>query len=958
MTRYWLVVLVSFSSFSSIAQSFRDYSILKFNSDDGIPHNSIYSICQDKEGRIWLGTENGLAYLKNGRFHPLGIAGIPKLILEVYPAKDGGIYVVGNNPASVVKINALRDLKVLHTRPNGVFRGPLTEFSALEEAIYYCDWKNIIRCTENSIDTLAAVLGTDLKSLTVLDREHIILNKSTGLFTAKDGRQVQMNGHSISSSLFIGDTLITLDKHSINSYRATDLELVRSVATQTLDDVNFLHPNHSTDGSLWYTGQIEGLYCFHQNRVISVHRQLGLTGIQFSALYEDLNGNIWCGTNGNGLYLLRKTDFTTLTTADGLTDNYVRGIFQLTEKTHAVLTRLGAHYLQKGDLISPLHLTTRGEKIPSIHIKYILRIDDKLYVGADYSLKVRSFRGFFNDTLPVLTIFSSVADLNDEYVNIGTWGKFVRIPLSQLDSPLLNQTLINGYMSGRTEDILNLDSGAVVATEMAIYYWNYITNEHHEMPGIPSSEVICSVNKDSKGVLWCLTGSKLYQWNGSEWFSTKENLLGKHTYSQFIIDSKDRFWMGSHEGLILIDGPELTVYTTHNGLASNEVISLAIGPEEKRLWVGTKNGLSISTLESLLDRVGPKVEVNFDSIYTLSGLHITNPEQTTLSGREKMITVAFSVNDYYGPLRVNYKYRLQGIGDQWFYTSEGIANFAALSHGDYSLEVSSQVSGSPWSDPQVLDFTINKILWQRWEFFLGVSLAIMLLTLFIYMRRVKWIRAREDEKRRTSAKMNELEMQALNANMNPHFIFNSLNSIQHYLIPLKNRKAFDFIANLSRLIRLNMGALGQKQVSLEGEIKRTELYVNLERERLNNRLSFEIQTDLPKSEGAYSIPSMIIQPLVENSIWHGIAPLEEMGTILLSISYEAPFLQIQVVDNGVGLVASAKSKNKNHTSVATKLTHERLKHHHKDNDFFIKELFDETGKVLGTEATIRIYIIE
>jgi len=147
-----------------------------------------------------------------------------------------------------------------------------------------------------------------------------------------------------------------------------------------------------------------------------------------------------------------------------------------------------------------------------------------------------------------------------------------------------------------------------------------------------------------------------------------------------------------------------------------------------------------------------------------------------------------------------------------------------------------------------------------------------------------------------------MEQKALQSMMNPHFIFNSLGSIQNYLLKNKGSEAVIYLSQFARLIRQNLNAINTPMILLEEEIDRLRNYIELEKKRLDNKFDFSIEVDTILGEDGVFIPSMIIQPIVENSIWHGIATLEEMGTIKISFqAYNSKSLKIIIEDNGIGM---------------------------------------------------------
>jgi len=170
-----------------------------------------------------------------------------------------------------------------------------------------------------------------------------------------------------------------------------------------------------------------------------------------------------------------------------------------------------------------------------------------------------------------------------------------------------------------------------------------------------------------------------------------------------------------------------------------------------------------------------------------------------------------------------------------------------------------------------------------------------------------------------------LEQRALQAMMNPHFVFNVMNSIQHYINTKDTGSANKVLTGFARLIRKNLEICTKSYISVEEEIEYLELYLSLEKKRFGGKLNYEIKVDPAIDRDETLIPSMILQPYIENAIWHGIMPKEDGGTIGIVIGLKAEnTLLIEVKDDGVGIDNSLKDKKGEHVSKGMSLTKERV----------------------------------
>jgi tetratricopeptide (TPR) repeat protein len=198
----------------------------------------------------------------------------------------------------------------------------------------------------------------------------------------------------------------------------------------------------------------------------------------------------------------------------------------------------------------------------------------------------------------------------------------------------------------------------------------------------------------------------------------------------------------------------------------------------------------------------------------------------------------------------------------------------------------------------------------------------------------------------------QIEQQLLRAQMNPHFIFNSLNGIKRFYIEGRTEDANDFLADFSTLLRTILDRSDKTDVTVEGEVEFLQLYLELEKRRLNDKLDYEINFDPDSFEYDDIIPSFIIQPLVENAIWHGLSKKDGMGKIKVNIRKNGDKVIIQVIDNGIGINGARSSKSL-HQSKGLNLIRERLGN---KGTLELNDLSENHKDSKGTMATLNIQL--
>ena len=436
-----------------------------------------------------------------------------------------------------------------------------------------------------------------------------------------------------------------------------------------------------------------------------------------------------------------------------------------------------------------------------------------------------------------------------------------------------------------------------------------------------------------------------------------ENGLSSSLVRCLHVDASDQIWVGTNNGLTKLNYKGQANFECHNigtvhGLVSKEIKGIA--SFENQLFVGTSYGLNVLHLQLTKNNQRHRVFITDFQV---------NFKDCPVQGAHQLYYFENNINIHFVGLGIenigtlNYEYRLIGIDSTWISTQDRVLNFPLLPSNSYRFEVRAYNYDGVAGPVAFLAFVIHPPFWLQWWFFALVLAVLAFLVFVIIKNRERKINA----KARLQTQIIDLELKTLRSQMNPQFIFNTLNTIQNAVNNLDIRFASDYISRFGKLIRLALESSKDSKVSLSTEIEMLRLYVYLESLRFPNKFSFRINIDSSIDEDLIEVPSMVIQPFVENAILHGLTPKIE-DDLVLSLSFEmldTNTLCCIVEDNGIGRAAAAIIKQKKQLKQHSKgleITQQRLHLYFIETgnkfSFDIRDLMDKNNQPAGTRIEI------
>ena len=398
--------------------------------------------------------------------------------------------------------------------------------------------------------------------------------------------------------------------------------------------------------------------------------------------------------------------------------------------------------------------------------------------------------------------------------------------------------------------------------------------------------------KDKKGMLWLASyaGGIIRcapDGHAIARITTREGLPENNIYS-LQTDKAGNIWATSFKGLTKIsaEGKIITHFNRTKGLNFSDLYSPLTLTKEGELLTGVDNGF-IRFHPDNLEYISPSFPVV-----------ITSTMQAVLPYTNNEASFDFAALSYLNPSYTRYEYRMEGVDKNW--VSAGYMHstkYNNLAPGTYTFKVRAiDFSGKRSANEASSTFRILAPWWQTWWFRILAAVVVIALVLYFFRRRIQVVK----NKALVRQQMAELKGQALRAQMNPHFIFNSLNAIQELIVTEDYTASYKYLSKFSKLLRMVLNMSEKNLVSLSSEIEMCRLYLELESLRFKNSFQYTVEADERIDADSTLFPSLLVQPFIENAIWHGL--LQKEGEKRLSINFEEDNgrLVCLVRDNGIG----------------------------------------------------------
>jgi ligand-binding sensor domain-containing protein len=952
-----LLYLLPYSSFS------QEYSYTRYDVKDGLAGSNVFCITQDKQGFLWMGTDAGVSRFDGTHFRNFTLQdGLPDIeVLHIFADSKGRVWMSPFRKSICFYYEGK-----IHNQENDTLLRRIRIQALIEDFAEDKDGNILVQehtllhlvAPDGRVRQIDAVNGKPLRSVAMS-------RSSDGHFLVQTEQEVyhfSENGFSLfthigytsdfTNSIAINTNLMAWE-FPYGSYRFLSTKTGKWVDFGS-DSFNKKHISLSLVGdSLIYRNGSSGV--LEYNIFTGGIRSFSL-GARISRTFRDDEGNTWFTSLGQGLFRLNSDDIRNIPLA---AKNNVRSIALTIRKAdHELL--VGGSYSMVFRFALPSFRDAGSYKAVSSDLDEVYYLekmkDGHLIIGT--TVKIFTDSVFTGDKFPEFSVRSACLKNDSEVLAGGHLGVYLfDAKTFRAKDTLFRQRATVVYYKNETLYIGTINGLYVKEPGKPIEYWG----ERDSLLTRRISSVVLS----GDSTLWVATyGGGIIAFRNGRRTARLSLATGLSSdLCRTLQVHNNTLWVGTDKGLNKVDidhpGNPITMYTANDGLGSN--IINTIYADSSMVYVGTPAGLSFFDV----GKAGVSSGCRLDLLGIISSgrSRLTDTPSLRLDYRENDIRFDFVGISYKSGGDISYRYRLQGLDSTWKKTKETFLEYPTLPSGDYELQLQAVNKFGIASRLLSIRFTVITPFWNTLWFEVALVLILVAVTWLFASQRIRRIRRRQTEKEELNRRLAETEHMALQSQMNPHFIFNCLNSIQQYVFDQDIFVANKYITGFAKLIRATLHNSTKPFISLADEIDYLSAYLSLEKLRFKDKMNYSIQVE-PSLNGdleEISIPPMMIQPYVENSMRHGLRhKVGGQGYIRINVMQESDKLAVIIEDNGIGREQAARYKTKEHIEYQSRgmsLTADRIRLINTVNGGNIRvevlDIKDQDGGAAGTRVIVK-----
>ena len=930
---------------------FDGYTFDTYTTNDGLPSNDVFGLTEDKVGRIWLNTFDELCYYQNGQFHI-----IPSEIAKgeiVFHSIDtfGNHFIIFDERLYELHHDSLKLIEHPHV-------ARLDSYVLFDEGARAIAKKNNYPITDPDKSLLYA------KGNFCYDEDHLFRD----FHDSPDWTGYLIGVMSLSDfkvALVLSRYILLFEKNQ--PVKKLPVELWDE-GGNILRATSMLGAHEKSDEQVWIKTN-DSIFVLDnelKKKDISYHGFLNSYNVNTMSI--DRNENLWISTK-SGLFFL------------GASARFSSSFNLGTSENENVISSLdideeGAIWI--GNAEGSLFRLTNDELVEIIIplfkgdlLRAIATNDNDLYIGGTAGIHVLQKNkliefvgqhggGIWEETKGVL-------------INANPFGAVKSVELKK--NKLLIASSHGGYSFEKKQIPREISSSRAYAiasdehnniwighTDGIEFFKNGRLFDLRKKGGVYSVS-ITDLQFDENNYLWTATGGFGLHVLVDSGFVAIEELEGE-IINSIHVDHQNHVWAASNKGVIKITPTGYDPFnydfrrlTKAHGLPSDEVTHVRAFHDS--IFVATKSGLCILQGEYIDKKYEPPVFL-INSI-SINGRDTIINDYYNLPHWQNNIEIDYVCLSYKSNKNIVYYYQLEGIDNDWRATKNLNKEYPTLPSGDYAFKIKAEDVDGLTTEEKLIRFRILPPWWKAAWFQILLPALFIIATYCFVKWRVYKVKQKSAASNIINKKFAELELKALQAQMNPHFIFNAINSIQDFIFKNDERTANRYLVKFSRLMRLFLEASKKKYVFLEDEVEMIRLYIELEKLRFGDKFDYDLTINDSIEACDIEVPSMMIQPFIENAINHGLVYKNDKGYLSIHMEVNGSVLTCIIEDNGIGRKKAQELKDKSYKSYISRgmqLVDERQKMlsyiENLNIDVLITDLENEFGEGIGTIVEIKI----
>ncbi len=986
-----ILVFLLFCSSCAFAQQ---PGMWQITDEQGLPSLTVYDIYQDGKGYIWFGTETGICRYDGNKFKTFAINNSKgKAITSIREDSHGNIW-FSNFSGQLFYLN---NEKVVQLEiPEYIKASSLIVYSIDKESNILIGAEKLysyhqqtkvwtgLELPDNNTEILVNNIESDISR-----GNDMWIEAGNSIFTY-NGNQIDhifnmpLKKQRSRRMAIIGGKVLFVDQEDDAIFYYEDNKFQRlDFLAVTSGKNGLIYPRTDEDENVWICTR-NGLFGFDKN-FNPIHNGLKiLPDRAISDVYKDREGNYWISTLGEGVYVIPNMDLMIYSKTNSNLSSDVIQCMDTDEENNLILGLNNGSveaFSSKEQKVVHRYLCDTKKDVEGIYFdkqSKILYVSCGCLLGFQKNESHAFFRSFC-DSPKLLSEFQNNLIVSSSWV-----GYAVNIKNSIAVEPALTEKFHTHFEKNTKyyKENAKITSSVVafrfnrsratwgeknrfwIAYAEGLFY--YEDGEEHEFKNEKKQPIYGrSFIQTDDGTLWVGTlDDGLYAIKNLEivqHLGTKNGLVSNHCRSLATVGTD--IWIGMDKGVNYIDLKTnvIELFNRQDGLMPNEILDLKIIND--KLWIATGKGLfSIPKNGFFSNKTPPMIYINNLKVW---GISDSKKDYYELKYNQNNILIEFQGLAYRSRGIFKYKYRMIGLDSTWITTesSSNFARFPSLPPGRYEFQVKAiNEDGLESEGTALLEIVVLPPFWQTWWFNTLVVLSIVLFISLIFVSRIRSIQ----RKNKIKQDLRSSQLSSLKAQMNPHFIFNALNSIQEFILQNDKLQANRFLGKFADLMRLTLDSSNETEISLTDELKILGLYLELESLRFEEDFTYQIIVDEDADTQNCKIPAMLIQPYLENAIKHGLLhkKTDRRLSISFKISNEKDILFCKIEDNGIGRKKSEeikKGREKNYKSFAMSANQKRLEllNYGRKNQIHVEiiDLYDAHQQATGTIVCLNIPLV-